>query len=382
MSVRKQTRKNLATGESREFWIVDVDFQHPNGRKERVRKVARTRREAEQLERTIRDELVNPTPAPKVYPTLERFVTDRWLPNDVEATNRESTITEKRSYLRVHIVPQLGKLTLDQISAERISAFLAYLRKAGLSPKSSKHIVMVVRRILACAVEWDVIDRLPKFPRIKTPEARWDFFTRAETDHLLSKTIDPLDRALLLFAFHTGARSGEQLAIAWGDIDWHNRLVVFRSAFSRKKLGTTKDSETRKVPLTPALEAALRELQRTGKVRSIEHDLIFCQDNGQPFNVWHLRRVVERACKRAGLRVIRRHDTRHSFASQLVMAGVPLPRVQEWLGHSSIAMTMRYAHLAPSDGGELIKALDSTATRAGNGNLTATLPEQGSSAVA
>jgi integrase len=63
-------------------------------------------------------------------------------------------------------------------------------------------------------------------------------------------------------------------------------------------------------------------------------------------------------CRRAGLRRIRWHDCRHSFASQLVIAGTPLRQVQEWLGHSTILMTMRYSHLAPGGGREFLSALD------------------------
>jgi site-specific recombinase XerD len=74
------------------------------------------------------------------------------------------------------------------------------------------------------------------------------------------------------------------------------------------------------------------------------------------------------ACRRAGLRKIRWHDCRHSFASQLVMGGTPLRQVQEWLGHSTIQMTMRYSHLSPGGGREFMAALDSHS----NGNLTAT----------
>jgi site-specific recombinase XerD len=64
------------------------------------------------------------------------------------------------------------------------------------------------------------------------------------------------------------------------------------------------------------------------------------------------------AARRAGERRIKWHETRHSFASQLVIAGTPLRQVQEWLGHSTIQMTMRYAHLAPGGGREFMAALD------------------------
>jgi Cu+-exporting ATPase len=74
------------------------------------------------------------------------------------------------------------------------------------------------------------------------------------------------------------------------------------------------------------------------------------------------------ACRRAGLRKIRWHDCRHSFASQLVMGGTPLRQVQEWLGHSTIQMTMRYSHLSPGGGREFMAALDSTFQRQPDGN--------------
>jgi site-specific recombinase XerD len=74
--------------------------------------------------------------------------------------------------------------------------------------------------------------------------------------------------------------------------------------------------------------------------------------------------MLDRATRRAGLREIRRHDCRHSFTSQLVIAGVPLHQVQAWLGHSTITMTMRYAHLAPGNGADLIGVLERGTARA------------------
>ena len=86
------------------------------------------------------------------------------------------------------------------------------------------------------------------------------------------------------------------------------------------------------------------------------------------FSDGYLHERLWGACSRSGLRRIRWHDCRHSFASQLVIAGTPLRQVQEWLGHSTILMTMRYSHLAPGGVREFLSALDGGSY----GNLTAT----------
>jgi site-specific recombinase XerD len=95
--------------------------------------------------------------------------------------------------------------------------------------------------------------------------------------------------------------------------------------------------------------------------------VVFCNSDGRPLLLWQLHERLEMVCRLAGLRKVRWHDLRHSFASQLVAEGVPLRQVQAWLGHSTIHMTMRYSHLAPNSGAELIGVLDhQAATLRGN----------------
>lgn len=363
MSVRRVKRRNRKTGAERQFWIVDVVFEHAGGRVERARKVSpvQTKRGAEEYERQLRAALLKPVVQKKEIPTLEAFA-ERWLESDAQASNRDSTVAEKRGQLRKHIVPQFGRLRLDAIGTERIAAFYAHLRRQKLALKTIKNIGGTLHRLLAASVEWEVLERLPRFPRLKVPESRWDYFSREEVAQLLRVVTDPFERALLVFAFDTGARSGEQIAITWGDIEWFNNTIVFRRASSRGVVGPTKDGEERRVPMTPRLAQALKG------IRHLKGDLVFSQSDGKPLDPWRLRRLLDRACARAGLRRIRRHDCRHSFASQLVTAGVPLPQVQAWLGHSTIHMTMRYAHLAPNNGSELIRALDPSGLRQPDGN--------------
>ena len=109
------------------------------------------------------------------------------------------------------------------------------------------------------------------------------------------------------------------------------------------------------MPMTEGSAKALR------KVKHLRGDLVFCRFDGQPLTIWQLHERLWSACRRAGLREIRWHDLRHSFASQAVARGISIRQVQEWLGHTTIAMTMRYSHLAPGSGSDLIQALDSPA---------------------
>jgi integrase len=80
---------------------------------------------------------------------------------------------------------------------------------------------------------------------------------------------------------------------------------------------------------------------------------VFCSDQGHYVD---LKRGFAGACRRARITNFRQHDLRHTCASWLVMAGVPLPEVRDLLGHSSIKVTERYAHLAPEN---LRRAIDS-----------------------
>jgi integrase len=120
----------------------------------------------------------------------------------------------------------------------------------------------------------------------------------------------------------------------------------------------TKSGRERRVPLTDELVVALKAH------RHLRSKLVFCRDDGAPLTLRQLLATLRSACRRAGLRELRYHDLRHSFGSQLAMAGVPLRQVQVWLGHSSIVATQRYVHLTPGGGRELIGALDTSSRRA------------------
>jgi integrase len=162
---------------------------------------------------------------------------------------------------------------------------------------------------------------------------------RTEAARLLGecKTIRPIIQAAIL----TGMRLNEILTLQRDQV-YNNQIHI--------KAQDAKSKKAREIAINDALGALLAELEEINGGRS---PYVFIQKNGRRF--LSVRTAFSNACKRAGIENFRFHDLRHTFASQLVMAGADLPSVQKLMGHSDIKMTMRYAHLAP---GHLKAAVD------------------------
>ncbi len=339
-----------------ETWRYRKTITLPDGSKIRITGTPpiNTRVAAEAAERDHIQRALNQKAAkPKEVFTFEKFVADKWWPTyPSSVNNRPSTVEEKEIHLRLHLVPRLGALRLEKIEGEELSRLVASLAKAKMEPKTIRNVCATLRTALGSAAAWGYLAKAPTFPKVKVPDPDWDHLTLEEVDQLLTAARDDRDRLLLLFALHTGARAGEQLAVEWGDIDWAKRIVFFKRARTRGQTGPTKSGKKREVPLTGTLLSALRAMGAAGP------GLIFGDVHGQPLRIGQLHECLWRTLKSAGLRRVRWHDLRHSFASNLAAKGVPIPQIQRWMGHSTIAMTMRYVQFAPDGNRMLIGALD------------------------
>jgi integrase len=131
-------------------------------------------------------------------------------------------------------------------------------------------------------------------------------------------------------ALLTGMRRGELLGLKWEQI--RNGFIY---------LTETKSGKSRQIPINDRLQDALREVRRGNQLKS---PYVFCDSQGRRF--LEVKRSLTSACRRAGIEAFRFHDLRHTFASRLVMKGAGLKAVQELLGHASLSMTMRDAHLS------------------------------------
>lgn len=199
-----------------------------------------------------------------------------------------------------------------------------------------KAVVTPMTAILRVAAKRGWCD-LPAFdrPTIHDKPVRW--LRPEEADRLL-RAAAPHLRPLLVFLLHTGARLGEALRLEWSEVD----MAARRATFLR-----TKNGESRGVPLNAdALQALANLPHRDGHV--------FLTPAGTPYHDTRglggspIKRAFRTACRRAGIAGLRVHDLRHSHASWLVMAGVPLRTVAELLGHRTLDMVQRYTHLAPA----------------------------------
>jgi integrase len=354
MSVRRR-RWVDASGEKREVWVADISVQGKDGRMRRMQRVPRvqTRRAAEKLEHEIRDELLKADDANKAAlidaPAVADFA-ERFIETYAATNNKPSEIESKRMILRVHLVPEFGKLRLDQVGLAEIEAYKAKKLRAQLARKTINNHLTVLRKLLATAVEWKLLALVPQIKWLKAPLPEFDFLTFEEADRLI-EAADKEWRPMITVALRTGLRLGELLALRWSDVDLEARRIIVRRAVARGVVGTPKNGRNREVGLSKQAASALRDHLRRGS-------LVFAAADGSMLTKGTTKWPLWTAAKKAGLRRIGWHVARHTFASHLVMRGAPLKTVQELMGHSTIEMTMRYSHLSPQARQHAIDLLD------------------------
>ena len=140
-------------------------------------------------------------------------------------------------------------------------------------------------------------------------------------------------------------RRGEVFNLTWADIDLKNKLITVEG-------DTSKSGQTRHIPMNKETVATIEEWRKQYPRNS---GYVFPGKDGNRLD--NVKKSWDGVLKLAGIEGFRWHDLRHTFASKLVMAGVPLNTVRDLLGHSDLAMTLRYAHLAPDSKASAVNLL-------------------------
>lgn len=372
MTIRKRVWKNR-DGSSSSAWVVDIHYRHPDGRVQRIQKQSpgNSKRDAQDYERQLLASLLAGTyntHDPAAIPTVEQFARE-WLEEYVAVHCKPSTYRTRASAIEARLIPELGRLRLDEVGTRQLAKFVSGMQSAGSSAKTINNYLGILSSMMSTAVEWEVIKHAPTIKWLKTDKPEIDWLDFDETDRLLA-ACDEEWRVMLLMAYKTGMRLGELCALRISNVDLVRQQLRVVEAATRNQLTTPKGGRSRTIPFGNDLA---RELKSHMRFSALKGQLVFSLPDGGMLNRDNVKRVIPKACRKAGLRdSIGWHTLRHTYASHLVILGTPLKVVQELLGHASLEMTMRYAHLAPDVKHTAASLLDSRESFAPQGHATNT----------
>jgi len=238
--------------------------------------------------------------------------------------------------------PFFGKYRLSQISPFLVEKYIrerrsqVTYRKTCVSAATVNRELSVLKRMLNLAMEWGKAETNPvRQVKFLKEEQKPDRVLSDEEEERLFVSCASHVKMAILLALHTGMRLGKVLNLSWPDINLREGFITVIKA---------KGGKMRSIPINQVLREALCEFRKTkGKGKY----LFFNDRTGKP--IQDIKTGFVKAVRRAGIPHCCFHDLRHTFATRLVMAGVDLPTVSELLGHSSIEMTMRYAHPSPEN---------------------------------
>jgi len=260
-----------------------------------------------------------------------------------------------RSYeqsLNTHVLPKLGRLRLSAISRVTIQDLVDEMVAAGAAPSTTRNAVLPVRAIYRRAIARNQVMVNPtKGLALPAVRARRDRVARPEEAAALIAAVPGGDRAIWATALYAGLRLGELKALRWGDIDLEQNIITVSRSWDRKEgpIAPKSHAGTRRVPISMPLRKYLIA-HRLAQVT--EQALVFGRPGGKPFS----QAVTDRAraaWRKHRLRPIGLHESRHTYASFMIAAGVNAKALSTYMGHSSITITLdRYGHLMPGNEAE------------------------------
>jgi integrase len=283
---------------------------------------------------------------------------------------KEATQVSYKGTVKNHLIPHFGNANLTEITKANIKDFVKDKMGEGKwGKKTIRNFLVVLREILDEAEDDGLIVNSPYPHRInkQITKNQNEKEGKGKVDCLQTKEIilflnacqdpkeDPQNYVFFYTALFTGARRGELLALQWGDIDWNKKKIYIQRNLYKTKFQTPKsiysvreiDIENRLIEILKQHRARQDRIRLKAGSKWVGKDLLFCQKDGSCLdadNLYH--RDFQRILKRAGMRRIRIHDLRHTYASILIAAKHSPKYISNQMGHSSIQITMDlYGHL-------------------------------------
>jgi integrase len=293
-----------------------------------------------------------------------------------QANVRPNTFRDYWCLFTRHLSPYFQTWKARDIRRADVERFRAHLLDRGVGPRTVNKTLTLLGALFKYAIRHEWLETNPaEGTKLRGSSRRShdlveaNIFAPPEIQALLGAA-EGHWRIIILTAVLTGLREGELLGLAWGDIDWQTRQIHVRQQYTAGRFSELKTKASRRrVDLPAELVAELRRWRLQCPPGA--HDLVFPTGTGNPENHGNLlRRGFYPAIRRAGLRKIRFHDLRHTYASLLIANGEHPKRIQALMGHSSINVTMDvYGHLMPGGGDEVADRLGALVFRP-SGSIT------------
>jgi integrase len=370
MAKRRANHEGTIRQRKNGLWeaIVTIGRDPRTGKLKRVSFYAPTQKEAVQKAAKARHDLARGT-----FVTPERMTLGQWL--DVWLTTykrgrvRQLTQDNYARVIRNHLQPVLGHIVLQALRPEQVQHYCQTKAAQGLDASTITTHLRVLSNALRQAEKLGRVSRnvvaLVDTPRAIRKERQTlsmaqvrDALVPAIKGHRLS--------AAFLVLFLTGVRRGELLGLRWQDVDLDTGVLHVRQILERVTAPQGTGRKTMLAFLEPKTDSSRRTIALPGecvtalrqhRVRQAEErlrlgaayqslDLVFATEEGKPIDPRTMNDRFAQALAHASVPHIRLHDARHTFATWMLQAGVPLKTVSDQLGHSSIAITGNvYSHV-------------------------------------
>ena len=341
-------------GKRRQAWEYSLQIGEGAERRQE-RKLFETREEADAAlsdrQREIREGKIYGI----VHKAFGHVVRDEYLP--FKKARRKRTADEEAAVFNTKFIPFFGDTTkIGDITAAKIAQYERQVAttvhqrcKKPVSPSTINRQLSMLRCFLRHCKKWGYLREVPHFDMAREPEGRLRYLERDEAARLLdacqASKKSPYLHAIVTVALHTGMRKGEILELTWDRVDFSRGVML---------LERTKSGKRREVPMSQAVYDVLSDLAKRPGAPS--EGFVFQKAGGAAWG--QITTAFSVALRNARITEFRFHDLRHTCASWLVMDGATLLEVKELLGHKTIDMTLRYAHLAPGRLRDAVSRLD------------------------
>lgn len=277
---------------------------------------------------------------------------DFWFVNASSRKSHRALIKDSQMH-KNYIEPILGLYKISEINVMHFEKMVSVVLLKGLTKATANLVIQHFKAVFNYSYNNDLIAKNPakSFKQLKLDKKVMDYFSQDEMDQLLSYTNrkyvghERWKHVLYLTLFLTGGRLGEVLGLEWNRINFERDAVVIGQMWcgvENKLIMTTKGRKDRVVPLNSLLKKEFGAIKNHSK-----GSFIFSDVTDGPVDPSNFRnRNWEKDVKSAGIRKMRIHDARHTYASLFMMNGGKLYDLKTVLGHADIKTTERYAHLS------------------------------------